>query len=206
VKSAIAQTKPERDERTSVDDYELPSEAIEEKNEEAFRDKNVALLISILAVFLALTEILSQQSQVMAVQKNIEASNQWAFFQGKAERESTYTLAIDLLEALRPNLNADTQHNAQENIQKWRAINAKLHDDPEKHAGTVQLFERAKAAEAERDRAEVKHGRYELASAALHIGIVLASASIITEMSALITGSIGLTIGAIILIIAGFIA
>jgi uncharacterized iron-regulated membrane protein len=44
------------------------------------------------------------------------------------------------------------------------------------------LAERAKHAEHERDLALAKYHHYELASAAFQIGIVLASASIITGM------------------------
>jgi hypothetical protein len=47
------------------------------------------------------------------------------------------------------------------------------------------LSERAKHAEEERDLAEAKYHHFELASAAFQIGIVLASATIITGIVAL---------------------
>ena len=47
------------------------------------------------------------------------------------------------------------------------------------------MSERAKHAEEERDLSEAKYHHFELASAAFQIGIVLASATIITGMIAL---------------------
>ena len=51
--------------------------------------------------------------------------------------------------------------------------------------GTEQLADKAKHAEEERDLATAKYHHFELASAAFQIGIVLASATIITGMLAL---------------------
>ena len=47
------------------------------------------------------------------------------------------------------------------------------------------LFRSAKAQEEDRDLAMAKYHHYEVASAAFQIGIVLASAAVITEMIAL---------------------
>ena len=57
--------------------------------------------------------------------------------------------------------------------------------EPETGEGQDQLSERAKHAEEERDLAEAKYHHFELASAAFQIGIVLASATIITGIIAL---------------------
>jgi hypothetical protein len=56
------------------------------------------------------------------------------------------------------------------------------------------LQERAKAAEEERDLATAKYHHYELSSAAFQIGIVLASAAVITGMAVLVwlAGLLGL--------------
>ena len=190
-----------------MSDADLPHEALEhDQAGEWYRDRQVALLIGVLAVLLALTEILSQQTQVRAVQNNIEASNHWAFFQAKAERETTYSVAADAIGALLPIASEAQRPVLEKTLGKWREASAKLHDDPEKQSGTVQLFNSAKAAEAERDMAEKKHSRYELATAALHIGIVLASASIVTRMPALVKGALGLATLSVLLVIAALVA
>jgi hypothetical protein len=58
--------------------------------------------------------------------------------------------------------------------------------------GTVELAERAKAAETKRDTALARYHHYEVASAAFQIGIVLASATVITGMIALTWIALGL--------------
>ena len=58
--------------------------------------------------------------------------------------------------------------------------------------GTVQLAERAKVAEKKRDTALARYHHFEMASAAIQIGIVLASATIITGMIVLTWIAIGL--------------
>ena len=61
--------------------------------------------------------------------------------------------------------------------------------------GTEQLAAKAKQAEHARDDATAKYHHFELASAAFQIGIVLASATIITGMIALawVAGALALT-------------
>jgi uncharacterized membrane protein len=73
----------------------------------------------------------------------------------------------------------------QKQIDDWQKTAARYRSDPETKEGSEQLAERAKHAEEERDLAEAKYHHYELASAAFQIGIVLASATIITGIVAL---------------------
>ena len=73
----------------------------------------------------------------------------------------------------------------QKQIDDWQKTAARYRSEPETNEGTEQLAERAKHAEEERDLAEAKYHHFELASAAFQIGIVLASATIITGIIAL---------------------
>ena len=52
-------------------------------------NKGVALLISVLALFLALAETGAKGAQTSALAQNIEASNLWAFFQARSIRQTT---------------------------------------------------------------------------------------------------------------------
>ena len=65
--------------------------------------------------------------------------------------------------------------------------------EPETREGRRELMERAKAAEAARDQGMHEDGRYDTA-ALLQVGIVLASAGIITGTMALawVAGALGL--------------
>jgi hypothetical protein len=77
-------------------------------------------------------------------------------------------------------------------IDAWQKEAARSDDDPGRN-GRKQLTERAREAEHERDISLAKYHHFEIASAAFQIGIVLASATIITGMTVLawIAGGLG---------------
>ena len=58
-------------------------------------NKRIALLIAVLALFLALSETLGKSAQTDALSQNIEASNLWAFFQAKTIRMTTVRTAAE---------------------------------------------------------------------------------------------------------------
>ena len=150
-------------------------------------NKGVALLIAILALVLAFSETLGKSAQTAALGSNIEASNLWAFFQAKTIRQSVLRTAAEELSVGVQNDSAKKQ------IEKWRDTAQRYQSEPATGEGRDQLAARAKAAEKKRDVAMAAYHHYELASAAVQIAIVLASASIITTMVALvwIAGALG---------------
>jgi len=150
-------------------------------------DKGIALLISVLALVLAFSETLGKSAQTAALDANIEASNLWSFFQAKTIRQTTLRTAAEQLELLGTNAAARKQ------IEAWKANAERYESQPEKSEGRKELSARAKKAEQKRDRSMTAYHHYELASAAVQIGIVLASASIITAMPLLawIAGALG---------------
>ena len=79
-------------------------------------------------------------------------------------------------------------------IDDWTKTAARYRSEPETGEGSEQLAARAKEAEHARDLAMARYHHYEVASAAFQIGIVLASATIITGMVALawISGALAL--------------
>jgi hypothetical protein len=149
-------------------------------------NRKIALLIAVIALFLALSETLGKGAQTEAIAKNVEASNLWAFFQAKSIRRTVVQTASDGAK-----LNLGTVNDAaakaalQKQIDDWQKTAARYRSEPETGEGQDQLSERAKHAEEERDLATAKYHHFELASAAFQIGIVLASATIITGMVAL---------------------
>jgi hypothetical protein len=150
-------------------------------------NKGVALLISILALVLAFSETLGKGAQTSALAMNIEASNLWAFFQAKTIRQTVLRTAAEELEV------ASSSENSKKQTAKWRETAQRYQNEPETGEGREQLAARAKEAEKKRDRSMAAYHHYELASAAVQIAIVLASASIITTMPALvwIAGALG---------------
>src|SRR3974390_3549039 len=159
----------------------------------AHSNKGIALLISVLALFLALSETLGKSAQTGAISENVRASDQWAFYQAKTIRMGQVQTAAELLTHTAPPTNDPAvQAERQQQIDAWKKEAARSDDDPGR-TGRKQLTERAKQAEEERDLALARYHHYETSSAAFQIGIVLASATIITGMMALawISGGLG---------------
>ncbi len=144
-------------------------------------NKTIALLIAVLALVLAISETLGKGAQTTALSHNIEASNLWAFFQAKTIRMTTVRTAAEALEA-DP---ARTDDKARAQVDSWKKAAARYDSEPETREGRKELAARAKEAETRRDLALAAYHHYELASAAVQIAIVLASATIITATSAL---------------------
>jgi len=157
--------------------------------------KKIALLISVLALFLAFSETLGKSSQTAAVTLNVTSNDLWAFFQAKTIRMTVLSTAAEQMqiEADRAT-DADAKARLAKTIDGWKKNVARYDDDPASNEGRKQLSERAKHAEHERDEALARYHNYEFASAAFQIGIVLASAEIITGIAALawLSGLIGL--------------
>ena len=149
-------------------------------------NKRIALLIAVIALFLALSETLGKGAQTESISKNVEASNLWAFFQAKSIRRTGVQTAAEQAKLTLATVTDDAAKAAiQKQIDDWQKTAARYRSEPETGEGTEQLAERAKHAEEERDLATAKYHHFELASAAFQIGIVLASATIITGMIAL---------------------
>ncbi|MDN4986046.1 DUF4337 domain-containing protein [Bradyrhizobium arachidis] len=146
-------------------------------------NKKIALLIAVLALFLAISETLGKGAQTESISKNVEASNLWAFFQAKSIRRTVVQTAADQGKLTLGSASDDAMKaTVQKQIDDWQKTAARYRSEPETGEGTEQLSEKAKEAEHARDEATAKYHHFELASAAFQIGIVLASATIITGM------------------------
>jgi hypothetical protein len=146
-------------------------------------NKKIALLIAVLALFLAISETLGKGAQTESISKNVEASNLWAFFQAKSIRRTVVQTMADQGKLILGAASDEANKVAvQKQIEDWQKTAQRYRSEPETGEGTEQLAEKAKHAEHERDEATAKYHHFELASAAFQIGIVLASATIITGM------------------------
>ena len=159
-------------------------------------NKKIALLIAVIALFLAFSETLGKGAQTEALGKNVEASNLWAFFQAKSIRRTVVEATSEQARLSLGVMGDDAAKAAlQKQIEAWQKTAARYRSEPETREGQEQLSERAKHAEEERDLAMAKYHHFELASGAFQIAIVLASATIITGIFALawISGLLALT-------------
>ena len=161
-------------------------------------NKGVALLISVLALVLAFSETLGKGAQTQALALNIEASNLWAFFQAKTIRQTVLRTAAEEVSV------SDKGDGAKKQVEKWRETAQRYQNEPETGEGRDQLAARAKDAEKKRDRSMAAYHHYEVASAAVQIAIVLASASIIAEIAALVWVAASLGVLGIVFCLIGF--
>ena len=149
-------------------------------------NKKIALLIAVLALFLAISETLGKGAQTESISKNVKAANLWAFFQAKSIRRTVVLTAAEQGKLTLAGATDDAMKaTVQKQVDDWTKTAQRYRSEPETGEGTEQLAEKAKHAEHERDEATAKYHHFELASAAFQIGIVLASATIITGMIAL---------------------
>jgi hypothetical protein len=170
-------------------------------------NKKIALLIAVIALFLALSETLGKGAQTESISKNVEASNLWAFFQAKSIRRTVVQATSDQARLSLGVMGDDAAKAAlQKQIEDWKKTADRYRSEPETGEGSEQLAARAKEAEAKRDLAMAKYHHFEVASAAFQIGIVLASATIITGMLVLAYASGALAIAGIAFTLIGLFA
>jgi hypothetical protein len=159
------------------------------------QNRKIALLIAVIALFLAVCETMGKSAQTLGIELNIKASDSWNFFQAKTVRQTSLRTAAEAMTLqlpTAPNEQARAAMAAQ--IDKWKATVTRYDSDPKEQDGRKELRALAEKYEHERDVAMARYHNYEFGSAAFQIGIVLASAAVITGTMALAFGSIGLGI------------
>lgn len=159
-------------------------------------NKKIAIIISILALFLAIAETLGKSAQTDALSSNVEASNLWAFFQAKTIRKTTMETAAEQMDVdLKLAKDPATKELLQKRIESWQSRAARYESEPKpdgKGEGRKELMARALSAEKHRDVAMAKYHNFEYGSAAFQIAIVLASSYLITGVIYLLWGALGL--------------
>ena len=169
-------------------------------------NKNVAMLIAILALVLAISETLGKGAQTTALNINIEAANLWNFFQAKTIRGTVLKTAAEELELSLATAGPEAKQAIEKRVSDWKKNVARYDSEPETGEGRKELAARAKAAESKRDRSLAAYHHFELASAAVQIAIVLASATVITGAGWLTFVSLGLGVIGIVFCGIGFFA
>ncbi len=170
-------------------------------------NKKIAIIISILALFLAIAETLGKSAQTDGISYNVEASNMWAFFQAKTIRKTTMETAAEQMEVdLKLAKDEATKELLKKRIDGWVSRAARYESEPKpdgKGEGRKELMARALSAETKRDLALAKYHNFEYGSAAFQIAIVLASSYLITGVMYLLWGALGVGgIGAFFVVMA----
>ena len=170
-------------------------------------NRRIALLIAILALFLSFSETLGKSAQTEAIDANVKSADSWAFYQAKDIRRTVVNAAADEMALLAAGLtNPAAKAAVDKQIETWRQTAARYESDPKTREGRKELAERAGEEEKSRDLAMARYHHYELASAAFQIGIVLASAAVITGIAALAWFAGALGVAGLVLLTLGLFA
>ncbi len=117
-------------------------------------NKKIALLIAVIALFLAFSETLGKSAQTAGIGYNVEASNLWAFFQAKTIRRTLVeTAAQEMTVAVTGETNEQAKAARAKQIDFWQKTAQRYRSEPETREGSVELMARAKEAEEKRDTA-----------------------------------------------------
>ena len=165
-------------------------------------NRRIALLIAVLALFLSFSETLGKSAQTEAIAANVKSADTWAFSQAKDIRRTVLTAAADQILLLTGSVaDATAKQAIDKQVETWRKTAARYESDPQTGEGLKELRVRAKEEEEERDLAMAKYHHYELSSAAFQVGIVLASAAVIT--GAVVLAWLGGLLGIVGLVLMG---
>ncbi len=176
---------------------------------EGGHNKQIALIISVLALFLAFSETFGKSAQTAALNAQIEASNLWNFFQAKNIRRTAIIVATESAKIEAATADGPRKAAFEKQIAEWTKTAARYQSEPEagggKGEGTRELSKRALDMEKERDLQLNKYHNFEFASAAFQIGIVLCSAAVITGIMTLAWAAIGVGLIGVLFSTMGFV-
>ena len=184
--------------------------ALDDIAEDAAKDQRtkwIGVYIGILAVLLAICAMGGDNVDKDAMRFNIDASDNWSFFQAKNTRRTSFRLATDDLQLMlvaNPSLGAAARSAIQAKIDEYKAQDKKLTSDPEKKEGLDELFQKGRDLEAQRDAALAQDPYFDWSNALLQIAIVLASVSIISGSTMLLAASGALGLLGTLLLLNGF--
>lgn len=174
-----------------MDNAELARESLERAHETSEGHHNsdmtrVAVMISVLAAGLALSEMGEKASQNEYLTHHVALSDAYAYYQARTIRGNVLTSEASILESL-PGAASDAI--IQKKIETARTQIERMNDDPKGGEGRKQLIEKAKVLTEQRDHAFHLYHQYEMVVGALQIAIVLASVSVVTRIRSLTLGA-----------------
>ena len=157
--------------------------------------KLIGLLISVLALFLAVSEMLGKSAQTHGLALNIEASDTWNFYQAKTIRQTVLRAMLENAKIAVPTPGPD----AEKQLSAWQTNIDRLESEPAKNEGRKELLAKAKDIEHRRDEALEKYHAFEVSSLIIQLGIVLASVVLLSSAMAFayasgVLGLIGLAV------------
>ena len=160
---------------------ETPDTELPHHGSDPFRTR-CAMLVSTLAMCLAIASLGGNNASKEGMSNNILASNAYAFYQAKNIRQTDYKLAADDLRMQLANekLTPTAKALAEKKLETYEKNIARYESEPDTGDGKKELMEKAKEHEHERDIALRQDPWFDYAEALLQIAIVLTSVAILT--------------------------
>jgi hypothetical protein len=184
-----------------VAEVELPNvKELEELRDKTFT-RRVALATAAYAVSLALASLGGSNAMKEMLLAQQEASNQWAYYQGKVIREHLNRGNKLMLES---QLAEPSSLKGAERA-KFEALAKKFEDEERRmNADKKEIEPKAKAAEEVRDRNQTKDPYFDYAEVLLQIAIVTSSISILSTSRPMFWFSLVLAVCGTLLAVNGF--
>src|SRR5262245_66653831 len=124
-------------------------------------NRKIALLISIIALFLSLSEMLGKSAQTEAISLNIKASDAWNFFQAKTIRQTTLRTAAQALVLEAATVSDEAKKAALlKQADDWMKTVARYESDPAEKDGRKELRALAETYEHQRDIQLARYHHY----------------------------------------------
>jgi Domain of unknown function (DUF4337) len=199
---------------SEINEEEEP-EAKGKSRDDRFRAR-AALTIAIMAMLLAITSLGGGNVAEDIMNNNIQASNRWAFYQAKNDRQTANRIAADELETQillnQGSLTQQAREALEKKIQQYKETAARYDDEPSKEEpdnllkgdGKKQLAAQARHFEEQRDLAMRQDTNFDFAEALFQIAIVLASVAILSFSRMILKLSIATGAIAAVLLLNGF--
>ena len=160
---------------------EVPETELPENENNPFRTR-CAMLVSLLALVLAIASQGGNNASKEGTMQNILASNAFAFYQAKNIRQTEYKIAADSLQAqlLQDRISPAARDYLEKKLEDYKKTIARYESEPETGEGKKELMAKAKDHEHKRDHALKQDPWFDHAEALLQIAIVLTSVAILT--------------------------
>jgi hypothetical protein len=163
--------------------------------------KHAALVIAVLAALLAITDQQGKRAEIATQEASIGTADAWAEYQAKSIRAAVSEDFARLVATF--DAPADPALATKRADLVKRFADDRQHFETDPATGKSAIAARARALEAERQRSFERAHTLDYAAAAMQLGIVLATASIITASVLLIRFAYVMgTLGAVLAILA----
>lgn len=168
----------------------------------AYQARLAALLVAVLAAGLAISEQGAKHAELRSQFSMINATDAWAQYQAKSTRGTLSADVMRMIEVMEPASTPELQERRKQTLARLAADQERFERDPKD--GKAAIMQRAHAFEHERDHALEQTHAYHNGSAAMELGIVLATASAIIGSRLLILMALGIGVFGAACAVAGY--